>query len=362
MMTPMFKNLLLSMVLMLTMSACNDDNNDVPQPTPTTGYVSAEAYLEEVGFVGSAFIRKGNTELLKQGFGMADLANGISNDPTLTYRIGSMTKAFTAMGIVSLKREGLIDSYDQTISDFDPEYAHGDKITLRHLLTHYSGIPDYISPIEDAVNNEGQFFTPEDIYDILKESSEEDGLLFEPGAQWSYSNSNYLILGILIEELSGMTYHEYLQKKVFNPIGLVNTMRGENAIGGEGYAKGYDVESEVGPYQMQLAYSAGDLVSTISDLEKWGDALLGNQFLTEQEKADVFAAPFGQDDYFTSGMGWFTISIDGTLFYNHGGNIDGFSSIMAILPESNSLIILLSNQQDWAPMNEVMETIVKNEF
>ena len=354
--------MLLSTVILTTIvSSCSDDDTN-SLPDPVSEYTSAEAYLENVGFSGSALIRKGNTDLLREGFGMADIANEVQNDPSLTYRIGSMTKAFTAMGIVSLKRDGLIDSYDQTISDFDPEYEHGDKITLRHLLTHYSGIPDYISPIEDAVNNEGQFFTPDDIYDILKESSKEDGLLFEPGAQWSYSNSNYLILGILIEELSGMNYHDYLKEKVFDPLALLNTARGENMIVGQGYAKGYLGQTEVAPYQMQLAYSAGDLVSTIDDLEKWGDALLGNQFLTDTEKAEVFAAPFGQDDFFTSGMGWFTISIDGTLFYNHGGNIDGFSSIIAILPESNSIIILLSNQENWAPLNDVLETIVKNEF
>lgn len=159
-----------------------------------------------------------------------------------------------------------------------------------------------------------------------------------------------------------MDYHDYLQEKVFDPLGLSNTTRGENVIGGRGFAKGYLGENEVDPYQMQLAYSAGDLVSNIEDLEKWGDALLGDDFLTAEEKLNVFAAPFTQDDFFTSGMGWFTISIDGTLFYNHGGNIDGFSSIIAILPESNSIIILLSNQQDWAPLNETLETLVKNEF
>ncbi len=352
--------LLTAMAFVVAISACSDDDSNL-QPVKVD-YTTPETYLKEIGFTGSALIRKGNTDILRQGFGMADIARNIQNDPSFVYRIGSMTKAFTAMAIVSLKREGMIESYDQTISDFDPEYTHGDKITLRHLLTHYSGIPDYISPIEDAVNNENQFFTPEDIYDILKESSEEDGLLFEPGTQWSYSNSNYLILGILIEELSDMSYHDYLQEKVFNPLGLSNTGRGENAIEGEGFAKGYLGEREVSPYQMQLAYSAGDLVSSIEDLEKWGDALLGDSFLTESEKAEVFAAPYGQDDFFTSGMGWFTISIEGTIFYNHGGNIDGFSSIIALLPESNSIIVLLSNQQDWTPMNESIEVIVKNEF
>ena len=352
--------LLILITLVAAISACSDDDNN-PQPNPVE-YVSAEAYLEEIGFSGSALIRRGNTDLLRRGFGMADIASGTQNDPDLIYRIGSMTKAFTAMAVVSLKRDGLIEGYDQTMSDFDPEYAHGDKITLRHLLTHYSGIPDYISPIEEAVNNQGQFFTPDDIYDILKESSEEDGLLFEPGAQWSYSNSNYLILGILIEELSGMSYHNYLKEKVFDPLALAHTKKGENSIGGQGFARGYLGENEVAPYQMQLAYSAGDLVSNIEDLEKWGDALLGDDFLTAEEKLDVFAPPFSQDDFFTSGMGWFTISIDGTLFYNHGGNIDGFSSIIALLPETGSIIILLSNQQDWAPLNETLETIVTNEF
>lgn len=131
--------LLMTVGLIAAMSACSDDHNN---PQPIIEYTDAELYLEEVGFSGSVLVRKGNTDLLRQGFGMADIANGLNNDPSLTYRIASMTKAFTAMGIVSLKRDGLIDSYDQTISDFDPEYAHGDKITLKHLLTHYSGIPD----------------------------------------------------------------------------------------------------------------------------------------------------------------------------------------------------------------------------
>ena len=159
-----------------------------------------------------------------------------------------------------------------------------------------------------------------------------------------------------------MSYHNYLREKVFAPLDLANTSRGENTISGQGFAKGYLGENEVAPYQMQLAYSAGDLVSNIDDLEVWGDALMGHGFLTEVEKTEVFAAPYEEDDFFTSGMGWFTISIDGTLFYNHGGNIDGFSSIIALLPETDSIVILLSNQQDWAPMNETLETIVRNEF
>ena len=356
-------NYVMLLALILGISACNNnDDAPAPQPTPQPGYTTASEYLESVGFSGSVLIRKGNTDLLRKGYGLADVAAGVANSTDLTYRIGSMTKAFTAMGIVALKRDGLIESYDQPLSDFDPGFPRGDQITLRHLLTHYSGLPDYLGVIEDIALNQGVFFEPDDIYDIIRESAGEDGLLFEPGAQWNYSNSNYLILGLLIEELADVDYHQYLQQKVFTPLGLNQTAKGTDAIGGQGFARGYDNGTEAAPYPMQLAYSAGDLVSTIADLEVWGNALMGNTFLTAEEKADVFAAPFSQDDFFTSGMGWFTISIDGTLIYNHGGNIDGFSSIMALVPDTNSLIILLSNEENWAPMNEVLETLVKNEF
>ena len=107
--------LLMTTALIAAMSACSDDDSS-PQPV-AVDYTSAEAYLEEVGFSGSALIRKGNTDLLRQGFGLADLANGLNNDPSLTYRIGSMTKAFTAMGIVSLMRDGLTNCLIVTIDE-----------------------------------------------------------------------------------------------------------------------------------------------------------------------------------------------------------------------------------------------------
>lgn len=354
--------ILLALAFFIIVSACSNDDDDNLTPPVVTDYTTAEALLEETGFQGSILIRKGRTNFLKRGFGMADVAAGIANDPSLVYRIGSMTKAFTAMGLVNLKRDGLIDSYDQPLSDFDDEFPHGDKITLRHLITHYSGLPDYLGPIEGAYRNQNTYFTPEDIYDIVKESAGEDGLLFEPGANFAYSNSNYLILGLLIEELTDKDYNDYIHENVMSPLGMPQTTTGADDIQGEGFAKGYKNGQVVAPYLMELAYSAGEFESTISDLEKWGDALMGNSFLTADEKTDYFAAPYSEDDFFTVGMGWFTIKLEGTLVYNHGGNIDGFTSIIALLPETNSMIIMLSNMENWAPVNEVMEALVLNEF
>lgn len=353
---------LIALALLTIISACSNDD-DKPVPTEPTGdYTTAEALLEEKGFQGSILIRKGGTDFLRKGFGMADAEAGIANDPSLVYRIGSMTKAFTAMGLVNLKRDGLIESYDQPLSDFDHEFPQGDKITLRHMVTHYSGLPDYIGPIEEVYRNQNMYFAPEDIYDIIKESAGEDGLLYEPGTNFTYSNSNYLILGLLIEELTGMDYNDYIQQKVMTPLGMNQTTIGADDIQGEGFAKGYSNGQEVAPYLMELAFSAGEFESTIADLEKWGDALMGNNFISADEKGDYFAAPYTEDDFFTVGMGWFTIKLDGTLIYNHGGNIDGFTSIIALLPESNSMIIMLSNVENWEAVNEVLEALVINEF
>ncbi|NQZ76689.1 MAG: serine hydrolase [Ekhidna sp.] len=352
--------LLMTVALIAAMSACSDDDSN-PQPNPTE-YTSAEAYLEEIGFSGSVLIRQGDTDLVRKGFGMADLANGTSNDPSLIYRIGSVTKSFTSAAIVNLKKDGLIESFDQPLSDFDDEFPQGDQITIRHLMTHHSGIPDYVGPIEAYVEENNYFFDTEEIFDIVMESIVEDGLIFTPGEVFSYSNSNYLIMGILIEELTGKTYQEYLQEKVYAPLNLLHTAKGPDAITGTERVRGYSDGLEVGAYQMQIAYSAGEIESTIADLEKWGDAMLGNYY-TAEEKEVVFAAPTGQDGLNAPGAGWFTLNIEDQVIYHHGGNIDGFTSFLALIPESDGLIILLSNEQDKDEQrNQILETIMKNEF
>ncbi len=356
-------NILYLLLLMIGSIACGDDEDQVITDVPSSDqYSTAEAFLQAQDFRGSVLIQKNGQDVIRKGYGMADASSGTPNDVSKVYRIGSMTKSLTAAGIVHLQRDGLIDSYDQPISDFVDDFPLGDQITLRHLLTHYSGLPDYVGAIEDAVINQNMFITPEDILDIIAESVAEDGTLFTPGAQFSYSNSNYLLLGLLIEELTEMSYHDYLQEKVFTPLGMASTGLGADDITLDTHAKGYKGESVVAPYPMQIAFSAGDLESTITDMEIWAKALMGDYFTTD-EKAEVFAAPYGQDDVNTLGFGWFTIKVDGKLMYHHGGDIDGFTSLIALLPESQGMVILLSNEQDKGEQrNLIIETLAKYEF
>jgi CubicO group peptidase (beta-lactamase class C family) len=239
--------------------------------------------------------------LVNQGYGLANQEDGTPNSPELVYRVGSVTKQFTAMAILQLKRDGLIEGFDQTISEFDDEFPEGDRITLRHLLRHHSGIPDYVGPVEDYSEATGTFVPKEDILDAITENIEEDGLQFEPGEFFAYSNSNYFILGLLVEELTGMSFEEYLHANVFSLLGMDNTGAGYDEITQPTHAYGYDNSGMVRPYQMQIAFSAGYLESNISDLEIWGDAVMGS-FLSDSEKAEVFEPPYGQEGIATVGF------------------------------------------------------------
>ena len=352
---------MLAMAFLISLASCIEEDGNTPTDA-NSEYDSAEAYLEEIEFSGSVLISKGDEYLLKRGFGMADQAFNIPNDPELIYRIGSITKSFTAAAVVKLKRDGYINSLDQPLSDFAADFPYGDQITIKHLMNHQSGIPDYVGSVEDYAEENNYHFDPEEIFEIIIESIQEDGLDFTPGEFFAYSNSNYLILGLLIEELTDLSYQEYLNQNIYVPLNLNHTGKGPDTISGEGRAKGYDNGQEVGPYQMQIAYSAGEIESNIEDLEKWGKALLSD-FFTQGEKELIFAPPLAQNDINVPGAGFFTLKINDQVIYHHGGDIDGFTSLLVLLPESEGLIILLSNEQDKSEERyQIMETIIKNEF
>ncbi|BDD11712.1 serine hydrolase (plasmid) [Fulvitalea axinellae] len=342
---------------LLMMTACS--NND--ETEPDDNYISAEAYLNNIGYSGSVLIHKNGQDILRKGFGMADKANGVPNDPSLIYRIGSVTKSFTATAIMNLKRDGLIESLDQKLSDFDETFPHGDKITIRHLLTHQSGIPEY-STIVGEYDKKGQQLDKDEILELIFELTEEKGLEFTPGQYVSYCNSNFYILGMLIEELTDMTYQEYLHKKIYEPLNLQNTGKSPDIIQSDNRAKGYNQDAKADSYRMDIAYSAGEMESNITDLEKWGKAFLGDYF-TQAEKSEIFAEKHETHGVNTVGAGWFTLNFEGRKIYHHGGDVNGFTSLLMLVPESNGIVILLSNEQDKGEQRiQIMEQFLRKEF
>ncbi|WP_407557477.1 serine hydrolase domain-containing protein [Winogradskyella sp. 4-2091] len=346
----------LSVLTLATSCATDDDNN-----TQNNSYTSAENVLTDIGFQGYAIITKNGNDLVRQGFGLANQSSAKPQDYNLAYRIGSVTKTLTAAAIVQLKRDGLINSFNQTLDEFDPEFPNGNQITIAQLLSHQSGIPDYQFVVEDAYE-QGATLDEEDIYEVITLMISENGLNFTPGSGKQYSNSNFLIAALLVQELSQMSYHDYIQQNIFTPLGMTNTYKGNNSINTNNHAEGYKNGNVNSTYPMTIAFGVGDFSSTPNNMEIWTDAVKADWF-TDSEKAEIFAqnVPSGFVDF---GLGWFTTQEGDTTMYWHGGDINGYWSMIGFVPEYNATIVLLSNKQDdsGSQRSTIIEQLLTNEF
>lgn len=348
--------LIISIVVLFTSCSSNDDIN-----SSATNYTSVENVLTNIDFKGYAIVTKNGNDLVRQGFGLANEATTMLQDYELAYRIGSVSKTLTAAAIVQLKRDGLIASFNQTLDEFDAEFPYGNQITIAQLLSHQSGIPEYQFVVENAYE-EGEVLDEEDIYDVITNLISEDGLNFIPGSNKQYCNSNYLIAALLVQELSQMPYHEYVQQNILNPLGITDTYKGNNVIDTNTHAEGYQNGSINSTYPMAIAFGAGDFSSSPKDMETWTNAVKTNWF-TEAEQAEIFAqnVPSGYVDF---GLGWFTTQESNTTLYWHGGDINGYWSMIGFIPEYDATIVLLSNQQDDSgeQRNAIIEQLLTNEF
>lgn len=347
-----------TMAIVTLLTSCTNDDEGNP---PTTSYTTIENLLTEIDFQGYAIVTKNGNDLVRQGFGLANENPALPQDYDLAYRIGSVSKTLTAAAVVQLKRDGLISGFDQTLDEFDTEFPYGDQITIAHLLSHQSGIPDYQLIVEDAYE-QGETLDEEDIYGVIIEIISEEGLNFTPGSNKQYSNSNYLIAALLIQELSQVSYHEYIQQNILLPLEMEDTYKGSDEIDTDSHAQGYNNGNINSTYPMTIAFGAGDFSSTPRDMETWTNAV-GTNWFTETEKAEIFAhdVPSGYVDF---GLGWFTTQEGNTSMYWHGGDINGFWSMIGFIPKYDATIVILSNQQDdtGTQRNTIIQQLVTNEL
>ncbi len=353
------KAFLLNLLALLTLvSSCSKDDDT---SLPSADYTTVKNLLTETDFRGYAIITKNGNDMVREGFGLANQNTDLQHSQELAYRIGSVSKTFTAAAIVELKRDSLITGFDQTLDEFDTEFPNGDQITIAHLLSHQSGIPDYQLVVEQAFEN-GETLDEVDIYNVIKGLIAEDGLNFTPNSHKQYCNSNYFISALLVEQLSGIPYHQYIQQKIINPLGITNLYKGTDEIDISTHAQGYLNGSPNSTYPMALAFGAGDFSSTPRDMETWTNAARTNWF-TETEKVEIFAqdVPSGYVDF---GLGWFTTQEGNTSMYWHGGNINGYWSMIGFIPKYDATIVLLSNQQDDTGIqrNNIIQQLLTNEF
>lgn len=315
-------------------------------------------------FSGSALAADNREVIFKDGYSLANREWDIPNAPDTKFRIGSITKQFTAAIILMLREEGKLN-LDDKITDHIKYYRKdtGDKVTIHQLLIHTSGIPSYTSLPDFFPDISIKEF---EVEDFVKEYLMGD-FDFEPGTDWAYNNTGYYLLGVIIEEITGMTYEEALHHYILDPLEMTDSGFDDFSEiikrRATGYSKMFIDFTNSAYLNMALPYAAGAMYSTVEDLYKWDQALYGTDLLS-QESLDLFFEPHveAMDGHY--GYGWFISEVDvdndgeNEELIRHGGGINGFNTLIARIPEKGQLLVLFNNTGG-APLGFMSDQIFK---
>src|SRR6266403_3006836 len=287
-----------------------------------------QPYVDAQMFMGSVLVAEDGKIIFSKSYGMADLEWKVPNSPTTRFNIASMTKQFTAASILLLEDRGKSKT-DNLVKKYLPEApASWDKITIYHLLTHTSGIR------EDAATYEPG--TPDKL--VFNDRP----LNFQPGEQLAYTNLGYIVLGYLLERISGQTYEEFVQENIFKPLGMNDSglMSFVSIIPrrASGYWSVSNGIENADRRCARLGFSSGSLYSSTEDLLRWNEGLFGGKLLTPASLRKM-TTPF-KGDY---ACGLYVKRVNGHLMIEHNGNNIGFNSDMAYYPEEKIAVIVLAN-------------------
>lgn len=293
----------------------------------------------------AVLVSKDGEIVYRKGFGYADIEKKELIKPDTKFRVGSITKQFTAAAILKLQEEGKISITDK-LSEFLPDFPRADEVTIHHLLTHTSGIHSYTGK-PDFMNKVTSAVTEEEVIAYLRD----DAYDFNPGEKWLYNNSAYFLLGHIIGKVTGKPYGTYLEETFFDPLGMVNTGVHSSKLKLENEARGYTKENGqyklAANWEMSWAGGAGALYSTVEDLHIWNEALFKGKVLQEKSMESAFTPVVlnnGQKPENASyGYGWALGEHRGQETIEHGGGLHGFLSQLVRFPEENTTVVLLTN-------------------
>lgn len=292
---------------------------------------------------GAAFMvaRKGEV-IYQKAFGKANIELGVNLSTESVFQLGSMTKQFTAVAILLLGQQGKLKVTDP-ISKYIPDYPGGDKITIHHLLTHTSGIKDFtkMKALAEIAQKE---MTPKMMVDFFKDEPVD----FAPGERFEYNNSGYVLLGYLIELVSGVTYADFIQQHIFDRLGMKHSYYASDRKVIDNRAYGYQ-KKESGfvnktAINFSVPFASGALMSTLDDLLKWQNALVNNKLLNTAETQKAFSRyKLNNGELFNYGYGWHIKEIGGLTVRAHGGSIFGFKSMGVYVPGEDIYVVGLTN-------------------
>jgi CubicO group peptidase (beta-lactamase class C family) len=303
----------------------------------------ASSYTPNSAFMGTVLVLEGDHVLLDKGYGMANLEWQVSNAPDAKFRLGSLTKQFTATLVLLLQQDGKLNINDPVSKYMPATPPAWAKITLANLLGHTSGIPSFTGFKEFSTWSMNPH-TPEEEIALFKDKP----LDFDPGSKFDYSNSNFIVLGAVIEKVSGKKYSEMLRERIFDPLGMKDTGLDSDDLvlpkRAEGYRPGPHGLEVARSESMTIPWSAGALYSTTGDLLKWERGLFGGKILNA-DSLKLMTTP-GKGDY---GFGVFIQTRDGVRVVSHGGGIEGFNTHLAYAPEKQIAVVVLGNVNGGGP-------------
>jgi CubicO group peptidase (beta-lactamase class C family) len=318
----------------------------------------------------AVLVKKDDKIIFEQGYGVRDLRTKTKIDAHTNFRLASFTKQFTAMAIMLLVHDGKL-KYEETLTDIFPEFpAYGKQITVRNLLNHTSGLPDYEDLMDAAEKTKGQIWSPENqIHDseVLQLLEEESHAKFAPGMKWEYSNSGYVVLGLFVAKRSRKSFAEFLQQRIFAPLKMNRTLvfeKGKNEISNRAFGHSKKENNFVETDQSSTSATEGDggVYSNLEDLSKWDDALRNHTLLSEKEFLAAITPPqlppgaeakLAEDvpvslrsQASAYGFGWFLNLKDAHPLMWHYGETMGFKTAILRYTRDNITVIVLCNRTD----------------
>ena len=324
----------------------------------------------------AVLVRENGRTMFERGYGVRDLHSKAKIDAHTNFRLASFTKQFTAMAIMLLVQDGKLH-YDETLTQIFPDFPeYGKAITIRNLLNHTSGLPDYEDLMEAAEKAKGPVWTPEkqirdaEVLELLKK--EKNGK-FAPGTSWSYSNSGYVVLGLIVAKASAKSYGDFLHERVFAPLKMNRTIvyqKGKNEVANRAFGHSKENDALKGMDQSATSATLGDggIYSNVEDLAKWDDALRNHTLLSEKEFQPALTPvrlSDGSEPHWPAepnddnlhpgkpvsyGFGWFLDPYQGQSRMWHTGSTMGFRTVIERFNEADGLtVIILCNRTDLQP-------------
>ena len=302
----------------------------------------SQIFKDKNGPGGVFMVAKNGKPVYQKAFDNANIELDVKMAPQNVFQLGSMTKQFTAIAILMLVEQGKMD-LQKPISTYIPDYPIGDKITVHHLLTHTSGIKDF-TKMKSLNQIAQQNLSPKQMVDFFKNEPVD----FNPGEKFEYNNSGYVILGYLIELVSGDTYENYINKNIFQKIGMKHSRYASDAAIIKNRAYGYQQKTtgyvNKTAISFSIPFSSGALMSTVDDMLLWQNALNKEVLLKPETIKKAFTKyKLNNGEIFNYGYGWHLKDIDGIATREHGGSIFGFKTMGVYIPDQDIYVLGLSN-------------------